>query len=333
MRIAIDAMGGDHAPKAIIEGALEAAPHAKCGLILVGNSDQMKPYLPPQLPANVTLVEAKESVGMEEKPLDAYRSKPNSSLRVCADLVLRGEADGMLSAGNTGACVATCQLTWRQIPGMHRPAIGSIMPNQFDRKFLLLDSGASPDIDPEIMVEFALMGRAYMEKAMGRRNPKVHLINIGEEEGKGNAFTKQAYNLLKEFHWFAGNIEGKDLFNKPCDIALCDAFVGNVILKTSEGLAELMFNMIKHQVPGSKLAQVPYLPLKKVMRPIKKHADWAEVGGSPLLGLNGDCTIAHGRSDARAIKNAILLADRSVQGRVLATIKESITQEMKEVLS
>jgi glycerol-3-phosphate acyltransferase PlsX len=201
------------------------------------------------------------------------------------------------------------------------------MPNKHGG-FVLLDAGASPDVDPEHMVEFALMGRAYAQQIMGRQNPKVHLLNIGEEEGKGNAFAKQAYKLLKQHSWFAGNIEGKDAYMQPCDVVVCDAFVGNVFLKTSEGLAELIVSIIKEGMRTEPWLKWMYLPMKPLMAPLRKQMDYAETGGSPLLGLNGLCMICHGRSNAKAIKNALLMAQRGIDNRLVDTIRESVALEL-----
>ena len=172
------------------------------------------------------------------------------------------------------------------------------------------------------------MGRAYSQKVMGRANPMVHLLNIGEEEGKGNAFAKQAFTLLKEFPWFKGNLEGKDMWSQPCDVVVCDAFVGNIVLKTSEGLAELIVRTIREQVPKNPIAALPYAPLRKLLAPMRRKMDWAEIGGSPLLGLNGTCIISHGRSDARAMKNAILLAQTTIKNHLVPTIRESVSREL-----
>ncbi len=327
MSIALDAMGGDHAPSEIIRGALEAAPALKGKLLLVGQREIVESHLPTEVPANIEVVPASECVDMDEKPLEAYRRKKDSSIIVGAQLVKDGRADAFVSAGNTGACSATCLLIWRQIEKVHRPAIASQIPN-LHGEFLLLDAGASPDVDPEHLVEFAIMGRAYSEKVMGHPNPKVHLLNIGEEEGKGNAFAKQSYKLLQKHAWFAGNIEGKDMYSKPVDVVVCDAFVGNTVLKTSEGVAELIIQMIKQQIPTHPILRLAYAPLKKVMAPLRKRMDYAEVGGSPLLGLNGLCTICHGRSNAKAIKNALLMTQKAIDNRLVETIRESAAREL-----
>lgn len=197
------------------------------------------------------------------------------------------------------------------------------MPSKFGG-FAILDAGASPDVDPENLVEFAVMGRAYCQRVMGRPNPTVHLLNIGEEPGKGNAFSKQAYALLSKYPWFAGNIEGKDMYSKPCDVIVCDAFVGNVVLKTSEGIAELIIETIKEQIPTNKLLRSLYWPVRKVTIPLRKQMDYAEVGGSPLLGLNHLCVICHGRSNAKAIKNALLMTQKALDNQLVGTIGQAL---------
>ncbi len=327
MSIALDAMGGDYAPDEIVRGALEAAPLLHKKLLLVGDLDRIRPLLGGPVPPHVELVHATQSVGMEEKPLEAYRKKKDSSMIVGAQLVKDGRAAAFVSAGNTGAASATCLLLWRQVEKVHRPAIASQIPNKHG-DFLLLDAGASPDVDPEHLVEFAIMGRAYAEKVMGRKNPTVHLLNIGEEEGKGNAFAKQTYKLLQHHAWFSGNIEGKDMYFRPVDVVVCDAFVGNVVLKTCEGVAELIISLIKEQVPTNPVLKLAYAPLKSIMAPLRKRMDYAEVGGSPLLGLNGLCTICHGRSNAKAIKNALLMTQKAIDNRLVETIRDSALREL-----
>jgi glycerol-3-phosphate acyltransferase PlsX len=326
MNIVLDAMGGDNAPAEIIQGGLDACPHIHGDLILVGDQDVIKSHLPSQVPKNVKIVHASQVVDMDEKPLEAYRKKKDSSMMVGIRLVKEGKAAAFVSAGSTGSASATALLTWRQVPGVHRPAIGTQLPNHHGG-FVLLDAGASPDVDPSHMVEFAILGRAYAQKVMDRKNPKVHLVNIGEEPGKGNAFAKQAYQLLSQFEWFEGNIEGKDMFNSHCDVVVCEAFVGNVILKTAEGVAEMFARHVKAGVPDSFMKAL-YWPVKKVMAPIKKHMDYAEVGGSPLLGLNGICVIAHGRSNAKAIRNAVLNADKAVGAHLVENIREAVEREL-----
>lgn len=322
MNIALDAMGGDHAPDEIVAGAVLASPDIRGTVTLVGVPERIHPLLPKPCPPNLVVHGASEVIGMSEKPIEALRKKRDSSLVVAAELVKAGAADALVSAGNTGAAAAGCLLAWRQIPGFHRPAIACTFPRR-SGTFLLLDAGASPDVDPEHLVEFALMGRAYAERAMGRSNPIVHLLNIGEEEGKGDRFAQEAYSLLSKHPWFRGNIEGKEMFEAETDVVVCDAFVGNVVLKTSEGVAELLIRMIREEVPKNPLARVPYLPLRKLFGKVRKRLDYAEYGGSPLLGLNGLCIICHGRSNARAIRNALLQAQRSVEHGVVQCMRES----------
>lgn len=326
MKIAVDAMGGDFAPEPIVHGALEAARELDAEIIFVGDEKAMRPFLPTGgLPANVSLRPASQVIGMDEKPAEAVRRKRDSSIVVCAQMVKHGEADAFVSAGNTGACTAASLLTWRQIEGIHRPAIAQVFPNRHQR-FLLLDAGASPDVDPEHMIEFARMGRAYAEKVMGRKNPQAWLLNIGEEPTKGNAFSKAAYGLLEGHDWFAGNIEGKDLFRKPIDVVVCDAFTGNILLKACEGVGEFILEEIKAAVPPWP-ARALFLPMRGAMRPLRKKIDYAEYGGSPLLGVNGVCIISHGRSNSRAIRNAVHNAAVAVREDVVGTIKASMAEE------
>jgi phosphate acyltransferase len=327
LSIALDAMGGDHAPKEIVHGAVEAAAVIPRDIILVGDPDEIQQHLPKPCPTNIQVHPASQVIEMHEKPIEAWRRKRDSSMVVAAELVKSGRAGAFVSAGNTGAATAISLLSWRAIEGIHRPAIASEMPSSHG-SFLLLDAGASPDVDPEHLVEFALMGRAYAQKVLGRPDPRVRLLNIGEEEGKGNAFTKIAFGRLAEHHWFDGNIEGKDLFRTKVDIVVCDAFVGNVVLKTSEGVAEFILTLIRERLPKGTLARLPYWPLKKLLNPLRKNLDYAETGGSPLLGLNGLCVICHGRSNAKAIKNALLLADKAVENKVVETLRCSVAEEL-----
>lgn len=322
-------MGGDHAPAAIVEGAVLASPDIKGTIILVGDPARIQQHLPKPCPGNVEIHPASQVIEMHEKPIDAIRKKKDASLVVAAELVRQGQAEAIVSAGNTGAAAAGCLLAWRQIPGFHRPAIATTMPSRKE-PFVLLDAGASPDVDPEHLVEFAVMGRAYSQRVMGRPSPTVHLMNIGSEEGKGNAFVKQAYKLLSKYEWFKGNIEGKELFEGDVDVVVCDAFVGNVVLKTSEGVAEFIMKLIREQVPASGLGRLPYLPMKRALEPLKHKLDYAEYGGSPLLGLNGLCIICHGRSNPKAIRNALLQAQKGVENKLVECMRTSINPKTGE---
>ena len=320
-------MGGDHAPGEVVAGAVEAAKHVRGNIVLVGDPSRIEACLIGPVPSNIDIHPASEVVEMNEKPMEAIRRKKDSSLAVAVQLVKDGHADALVSAGNTGAVTAATLLSWRQISGIHRPAIASAFPNKRGR-FLLLDAGASPDVDPVHMLEFALMGRAYAQKVMGKRDPKVHLLNIGEEPGKGNQFAKAAYELLSGHEWFAGNIEGKDMFHSPCDVVVCDAFVGNIVLKTAEGVGEFIMDEIKAAVPKD-IRKLAFLPLRKALAPLRKRVDYAEYGGSPLLGLNGLCIICHGRSSAKAIMNAVRIAATAVENDLVPTIVDAVGHERK----
>jgi len=328
-KIALDAMGGDFAPEAVVLGALEAVGVIKSQIVLIGKEAEIRKFLPSNVPSQIEIVHASEVVEMDDKPIDALRKKKDSSLNVAINMVKDGRADVMVSAGNTGAATAGALLGWRQLPGVHRPAIATTMPNQHGQ-FLLLDAGASPDVSPEHLVEFAILGRVYAEKIMGKKNPKVHLLNIGEEPGKGNAFAKQVQTLMAAHTWFAGNCEGKDLMKSDLDIVVCDAFVGNIVLKTAEGVAEFFLGYIKDSMPSNKLAQIPYFPLKKLFAPLKKQMDYAEYGGSPLLGLNHICFICHGRSNSKAIKNALIQADKAIESNLIELMKADVAKELTQ---
>lgn len=316
-------MGGDHAPGEIVAGAVLAAPQMRIPVVLVGDPEAIARAAGGALPSNLSVRAASQAVGMEEKPTDAYRRKKDSSLMVAARLVKEGNADALVSAGNTGAASAFSLLTWRQLPGVHKPAIATPLPNAHGG-FVLLDSGASPDAEPDDLVLFAKMGLAYARTMMGRKNPRVHLLNIGEEPGKGNALAKASFKLLCEYPWFAGNIEGKDMYRSDCDVVVCDAFVGNVALKSSEGIAELIVDTIRAGVPTNPLVKWLYWPVRKVTAPLRKSMDYAESGGAPLLGLNGLCVICHGRSNAKAIKNALLATQTAVENGLVEAIRNDV---------
>lgn len=317
-------MGGDHAPEQVVLGAVEAARTTTAEIVLVGIPDAIEPYIA-NAPGNVVIEQATQVVDMDEKPTDALRKKKDSSIAVCVRLVKEGKASAMVSAGNTGAVTAACLIGWRQVEGVHRPAIGSMIPNRAGA-CLLVDAGASPDVDPEHLLEFAKLGRVYAECVMGRSKPKVSLLNIGEEPGKGNALAKRAYELLSDHPWFLGNVEGKDVFHDPGDVVVCDAFVGNIFLKTAEGVAEFIVENLKEAAP-SGIAKVALLPMKSKLKGLFKRMDYAEYGGSPLLGLNGNCIICHGRSSAKAITNAIRIALEGSQSNLVEKVKEVFAAE------
>ncbi|MES1227445.1 MAG: phosphate acyltransferase PlsX, partial [Armatimonadota bacterium] len=275
-----------------------------------------------ELPSSVKVVEARDVIAMDDKPAEAVRKKRDASLVVCARMVKEGAADALVTAGNTGAATAVSLLTWGRVKGVERPAIATFMPYR-SGTFLFMDCGASPDVEPAQIVEFALMGRAWVQKVAGRQNPKVQLLNIGEEPGKGNAFTKEAFELLSPFEWFAGNLEGKDMFKQPADVVVCEGFVGNMVLKSCEGVGEFILDEIRAAVPKGP-GKLLFWPLKKALAPLRQKVDYAEYGGSPLLGVNGICIIGHGRSNAKAVRNAILNAVKAVEGGLVSSIAESV---------
>lgn len=323
MKIAVDAMGGDHAPEAIVFGTVQAAPDVDGELLLVGKESAIREAYPARLPENVRVIEATEVIEMHEAPVEALRRKKDSSLVVAANLVMQGEAEAMVSAGNTGAAAAAAHMMWKCIPNISRPAIATVFPSKTGR-FVVIDSGATPDAGVQNLVEFALMGSAYAEAVLGIQKPRIALLNIGEEETKGNALTKQAYKALKSaFPEFIGNIEGKSLFKGEADVVVCDAFVGNVVLKTAQGIGDFFWYMIRDALEKRPMMKVLLGPiLKATFSDIKRKTDYAEYGGAPLLGVNGMCFICHGHSNAKAIKNAILFARRGVQRHLTDIIAE-----------
>jgi glycerol-3-phosphate acyltransferase PlsX len=315
-------MGGDYAPKETVAGAVAAAPEMHGTILLIGRKDDIEKVHVGAFPKNIEIIEAPEVVEMHDEPVNAVRRKRNSSLVMGADLVKRGEADAFVSAGNTGAMTAAAHMMWRTIPNITRPAIATVIPCRTGC-FVLLDSGATVDADPENLYEFAIMGSVYAESVLGLKNPRVALLNIGEEETKGNQLTKAAYKLLKrDFPGFIGNVEGKHVFDGNVDVVVCDAFVGNVLLKTAQGLGQFVIDMFKESAPKNPLARLPLLLLKGGINRLKKRMDYAEYGGAPLLGVDGICFICHGHSNARAIKNALLMAQKGHDKHLVSLITE-----------
>lgn len=320
-RVAVDAMGGDHAPEPVVHGAIEASALTDAEILLVGDPDKIG-AVSRALPPTVRVVESRQVIAMDDKPVEAIKKQRDASMVVCARMVKEGQADALVTAGNTGAATAVSLLTWGRVKGVARPAIATFMPCR-NGKFLFLDCGASPDVEPAQLVEFALMGRAWAQKVAGRSNPRVQLLNIGEEPGKGNAFAKEAYEMLSPYGWFAGNLEGKDMFKAPADVVVCEGFVGNMVLKSCEGVGEFILEEIKAAVPKGP-GRLLFWPLKKALAPLRQKVDYAEYGGSPLLGVNGVCVIGHGRSNAKAVRNAILNAVKASREGLVASIAESV---------
>jgi phosphate acyltransferase len=326
--IALDAMGSDRAPKPEIDGAIQAARHLGVRVLLVGSRPQIEAELerhPSAIGLPLEIVHASEVITMGEKIAVAVRAKRDSSMRVGLRLVREGRADGFVTAGNTGAAMATAKMVLGALPGVDRPALAAVFPTSLGTAAILLDVGANVDCKPENLEQFAIMGAAYFRTIFGTRRPRVGLLSIGEEEGKGNELTREAFQLLKQLPLnFIGNVEGRDLYNGEVDVIVADGFVGNVALKISEGVANLVRYVLKESLRSTITRQVGYLLSRSAFTDFKKRLDYSEYGGAPLLGLKGVCIVSHGSSNANAIKNAIRVASEVAQDRVNAKIEREL---------
>lgn len=332
MKIAIDAMGGDFAPEQVVLGAVEAAKEYDCQIVLVGDELKIRPVLeqtPNWKELNITVHHASDVIGMGEHPGAAVRRKKDSSIVVATRLAREGVCDAVLSAGSTGAAVASALLGLGRIKGIDRPTIATPMPN-INGVTMLLDSGANVDSKPHHLVQSAIMGSIYSQYVFGIEHPRVGLLNIGEEPTKGNEQALSTYPLLKELKTihFIGNAEGRDITSGNVDVVVCDGFVGNVVLKFGEGLAKAILKLMKDAVKnGSFLAKIGALMLSPTLKKLSKKIDYAEYGGAPLLGVDGCFIICHGSSDAKTIKSAIRAANEYVSKDVLQHIRENIAKE------
>lgn len=326
MKIAVDAMGGDFAPREIVLGSIEACRELNAEIVLVGNAEAIHAILSEQNISGLSLevYPASEVIAMDEHPANAVKRKKDSSLVVANRLVKEGKAAAVISAGNTGAAMSSSLLNIGRIKGIKRPAIASPMPTRTGVS-VLIDAGANAECDPENLLQFALMGSVYAEKVLGIKDPRVGLLNIGEEETKGNKLALDTYTLLKEspLH-FIGNIEGRDVHRGNCDVIVCDGFVGNIVLKLSEGLASTLFGQIKQTITGNLLSSMGGLLLKPAFTQLKARMDYTEYGGAPLLGLNGISMISHGSSNAKAVKNAIKATMRAISEDVVGKISAAV---------
>jgi len=316
MKIAVDAMGGDFAPRSIVEGAVLAAQEHGVPVVLVGEEKTIREEAakyPGSDSLPLTFVHASEAVGMDESPLTPIRKKKDSSIKVAFDLLKRGEASAVVSAGNSGAVLATAVFVLEKLTGVDRPAIGTMFPT-LKGATLLLDAGANVDCKPFHLVQFAVMGDAYAKYILKKEKPIVGLLSNGEEESKGNELIRETNAILKKSSiGYVGPVEGRDIFNGRVDVVICDGFVGNAALKICEGLAEAIGAMIREKLEASLKAKIAYLLARDMVNGIKKKLDYSEYGGAPLLGVNGVVIIGHGRSSAKAIKNAIRLAHEFAQ--------------------
>lgn len=311
MKIAVDAMGGDFAPQSIVEGAILAAREHGIPIALVGEEKTIRreaAKYPGSDSLPLTFVHASEAVGMDESPLTPIRKKKDSSIKVAFDLLKRGEASAVVSAGNSGAVLATAVFVLDKLPGVDRPAIGTIFPT-LKGWTLLLDAGANVDCKSFHLVQFAIMGEAYAKYILKQERPAVGLLSNGEEESKGNELIRETNAILRKSSiGYIGPVEGRDIFNGRADVVICDGFVGNAALKICEGLAEAIGAMIKKELQASLRAKIGYFFARHAINDVKKKMDYSEYGGAPLLGVDGVVIIGHGRSSAKAIKNAIRLA-------------------------
>src|SRR5690348_14110140 len=319
--IALDAMGGDHAPKSEVEGAVRAVRSLGVKVILVGKQDVLRKELALHDGAHDLPIEihhASEQVTMEDSAAKAVRTKRDSSIRVACRLVRDGIAQGVVSAGNTGAVMATAKLVQGMLPGVDRPALASAFPTLSGTPAVMIDVGANVDCSPKMLAQFAVMGNIYSRVIFKTKEPRVGLLSIGEEEHKGNALTHDALPLLKSLKHlnFIGNVEGRDVYTGEVDVIVCDGFVGNVALKVSEGLVDVIRQLLKTSLKGSLARQLGAYLAQGAFNEFKKRVDYSESGGAPLLGLNGICVICHGRSNVKAIRNAVRVAKDFAEGGI-----------------
>ena len=328
MRVAVDAMGGDNAPVVEVEGAVSAATEFGIPVTLVGDTEKLRQELAKFdiKGLDIVLQHASEVVGMHDSASDAVRKKKDSSIRVAFDLVKQGAADAVVSAGNSGATMAAGMFVLKRIRGIERPAIAQIFPT-LRGTTLVLDVGGNVDCKPLHLVQFAIMGEVYARYAMGAEKPTIGLLSNGEEESKGNELTRETHAILKDTSLdYAGYVEGRDIFNGTVDVVVCDGFVGNVVLKLSEGLAEAVGKMLKDEIKQSFLSKIGYLLSIKAFNNFKKKVDYAEYGGAPLLGIDGVVMICHGGSNAKAIKNAVRFAYEYAQKRINQRMAEKLEE-------
>jgi phosphate acyltransferase len=335
--IAVDAMGSDRAPRPEVEGAIQAARSYDVGVLLVGQEDRLRSELahhPFALGLPIEVVHASEVISMKDKASQAVRGKRDSSMRVGLRLVREGRASGFVTAGNTGAAMATAKMVLGALPGVDRPALAAVFPTAQGTAAILLDVGANVDCKPHNLEQFAVMGEIYFRSIFSSQRPRVGLLYIGEEESKGNELTREAYQLLKQLPInFAGNVEGRDLYNGHVDVIVCDGFVGNVALKISEGVAGFVRAALKDALRATITRQVGALLSRRAFVDFKKRLDYSEYGGAPLLGLKGVCIVTHGSSNANAIKNAVRVASEFAGHNINAKIEQELARGRRPVLT
>lgn len=331
MLIAVDAMGGDHAPREVVEGAWRAASADGVRVALVGDEARVRGELDRhggvgRLARNgfLEIVHAAEVVGMDEPAISPIRQKRRSSIRLCAELVREGRAQAMVTAGNTGAAMIVAKLVVGTLPGVDRPALAAVLPNATGRT-VLLDVGANVDSRPAHLRQFAVMGHFYAQEVIGTPSPRIGLMSIGGEEGKGTEVTREVFRVLKTTGLnFVGNVEGNDVFNGSTDVVVCDGFVGNVILKSAESLAQVLGRMLREELSELPRTRLGYLMAKPAFDNLRRRTDYREYGAAPLLGVEAGCFIGHGRSNARAVHNSIRRAVEFVSADLAAKIRDKV---------
>ncbi|MBQ9180114.1 MAG: phosphate acyltransferase PlsX [Firmicutes bacterium] len=333
MRIILDGMGGDNAPGEIVAGAVEASKIITDEICIIGRQELIEKELAKyEYDRNkITMADATEVIEMEEAPVKAVRTKKDSSIVKGLNMVKNGEGDLFISAGSSGALMAGGLFILGRIQGIDRPAIASVYPILGDKACLLVDAGANSECKPANLLEFGIMGSIYMDKVIGRHNPEVGLVNLGVEENKGSTLTKAAYDLLKKANLnFVGNVEARDVPQGACDVIVCDGFVGNVILKLTEGLAWNIFGLVKHKFTSTTKAKMGALLLKDKLGELKKEFDYSEYGGAPILGVKGPLVKMHGSSNANGVKNSILKAIPFAKEDVVGIIQSTVL-EIEEI--
>jgi len=328
IRIAIDAMGGDFGPEPIVKGTLEALKEAKFQPILVGKKDEILSLLPKGYKDKILIVEADDVIDMGDAATDALK-RQESSIYKAIELVRNGEADGVVSAGHSGATMTLATLRLGRLKNVLRPALVTSMPTKSGKRSILMDAGANVDCKPEHLFQFGIMGYYYAQDMFKLENPRVGLLANGEEDSKGNEVTKETFKLLEGQRGFIGNVEGNNIFDGSCDVIVCDGFIGNLVLKASEGVASTISYFIKEYIRKSPVAITGALLMRKVFKLLKKQIDYAEIGGAPLVGIKGCAIVSHGKSNPKAIKNAIFQAIRYVNTGVNEHIENRL-EELKK---
>ncbi|HEX2252597.1 MAG TPA: phosphate acyltransferase PlsX [Thermoanaerobaculia bacterium] len=328
MHIAVDAMGGDHAPRAAVEGAWRAVTEDGARVLLVGRREAVVTELarlaPGPPPPGLEIVHAEEVVGMDEPAITPIRRKRASSVRLCAELVREGRAAAMVTAGNTGAAMIVAKMVIGTLPGVDRPALAAVLPNDGGRT-VLLDVGANVESKPSHLRQFAVMGHFYAQEVIGTRAPRIGLLSIGEEEGKGTDTTREVFKVLKTTGLnFVGNVEGSDVFNGAVDVVVCDGFVGNVLLKGAEAVAQLLGRMLREELAVSARTRLGYLAARPAFDALRRRTDYREYGAATLLGVESGCFIGHGRSNARAIQSSVRRAVEFATAELAAKIRDKV---------